>query len=299
MDYFFLKIGKGNSQAKEWLEGRNPLKRPAAVIYFDKLTEGEYKRGKGKRQPRDFWERGLTEKSREATRMVVVHGGEVWILKPAGKVKFLRKIRRPDGTECTPKAMPVNLLARRAMKDVPPVLACIGVNQHYARRTFTQINHWGNFKAIDWAARAPFKGEHWDLAQQGPIQFLECLGSVEFETLIAKLFEANGCFVPAYRGGVIKDIDLFVHNDSRTDLDLSGLRIRASRSASIQVKTWSNGMQKPDAVDYLIGFDVKGKRAFDAEWVLNQVRSSPAVAAWLKRSLNWLPKEFFQKFRLN
>ena len=298
MNYFFLKIGKGNSEAIQWLEGRspNPFGRPAAVIYFDNLTEKDYRDGKGTRQSRDFFEIGAKQELRNETRMVVVCRGEVWILKPAGKVTFMAEIERPDQSRCTPKAMPVDVLTRRPMKDVPPVLACIGVNQFYAQGTFRPINHWGNFKAIDWTVGPPFKGEHWDLTKQGKAQLLECLGSVEFETLIAKLLEAKGCFVPAYRGGVIQHIDLFAHNDGKNDLDLGGLKIPAGKSSSIQVKTWSNGQAKSDAVDYLIGFDVK---PFDAEWVFKQVFECPSALAWLRRSLNWLPRELLSKFQLN
>jgi hypothetical protein len=295
MDYFFLKIGKGNCEALDCLEKRNPT----AVIYFDNLTEADYANGKGKSQPRAFWQRASKPELQDETRMVVVCHGEVWILKPIGNVTFMPEILRPDQTKCTPKTMPVKILARRSMKDVPPVLACIGVNQFYAQGTFRQIKHWGNFKAIDWTVGTPFKGEHWDLSKQGVVQLLECLGSVEFETLIAKLFEAKGCFVPAYRGGVIQHIDLFVHNDIEVDLNLNGLKIPAKRSTSIQVKTWSNGEPKSDAVDYLIGFDVKGTNTFDAEWVFKQVHECPPATAWLKRSLNWLPEELLSKFQLN
>jgi hypothetical protein len=298
MNYFFLKIGKGNSEAKDWLEGRNPLGKPAAVIYFDNLTQKDYQNGAGDSQPRDFWKRGEKQEMRDDTRMIVVCHGEVWILKPAGQVVVLPEIEY-EQTKLTPKAMSVIVLARRPMKDVPPVLACIGCNQYYVRGTFRPINHWGNFKAIDWTVGQPFKGEHWDLSKQDIPQLLECLGSVEFETLIAKIFESKGCFVPAYRGGVIQHIDLFVHNDSQTDLNLDGLKVPAKRSVSVQVKTWSNGEPKSDAVDYLIGFDVKGKNTFDAKWVLKQVHESLPATAWLKRSLNWLPEELLSKFQLN
>ena len=301
MNYFLLKIGKGNSEAIDWLEGRrpNPFGRPGAVIYFDNLTEADYRAGKGSSQPRVFFEIGADQKSWNETRMVVVCEGVVWVLKPAGEVIFMPEIDRPDKTRCTPKAMPVDVLARCPMKDVPPVLACIGVNQFYVRGTFRRINHWGNFKAIDQTVGAPCTGEHWDLAKQGPTQLLECLGSVEFETLIAKLLEARGFFVPAYRGGVIQHIDLFAHNDTDADLDLEGLKILARQAASIQVKTWSNGKAKTEAVDYLIGFDVKGAGTFNSEWVLKQVLDCHSAAAWLKRSLNWLPRELLLNFQLN
>src|SRR5207247_1001715 len=102
----------------------------------------------------------------------------------------------------------VHVLAHRNAKDVPLVLASITANQFYTRGTFRRINDWGNYKAIDCAVGKRFQGDHWepDLCavgkrfqgdhwepdQQGPAQILECLSSVELETLVAKLLEAHG-----------------------------------------------------------------------------------------------------------
>lgn len=81
-------------------------------------------------------------------------------------MKFLNEFQK-DEWKLTPKAMAVTILARRPMKDVPPVLAGIAVSQFYARGTFRQTNHWGNYNAIDWTVGGAFSGEHWDLRKQG------------------------------------------------------------------------------------------------------------------------------------
>ena len=81
---------------------------------------------------------------------------------------------------------------------------------------------------------------------------LECLGSVELETLVAKVFEAAGCFVPAYRGGCIQDLDLFAHNYRAVDIELDGLVVPAGERISIQVKGTSRLSACPDAVGCLI-----------------------------------------------
>src|SRR5258708_2742168 len=181
MNYYYLKIGWGNAEANDWLEGRNPLSKPAAVIYFDNWTEADYRDNKqGKSQPRSYWQRGLDEKVRDETRMVVVSRGEVWVLKPSSPVVFLPEIQQGQW-RVTPKAMPVEKLARRPMKEVPPVLAGIGVNQFYGRGTFRPIKHPGNLKAIDYVTGALFTGGHWQ-GEPDLAQLLGCLGSVEFET---------------------------------------------------------------------------------------------------------------------
>lgn len=59
---------------------------------------------------------------------------------------------------------------------------------------------------------------------------------LSLETLVARLFEAKGCFVPAHHGGMMKDIDLFAHNDTSKPIRVGPLKIPASRSVSIQIK---------------------------------------------------------------
>ena len=296
MEYYYLKIGTGNAQARDWLAGKNPLAVPAAVIWFDPRSLEEYEAGKGDLEPRTFWNRGKDE-FREQTMMVVVHEGEVWILKPAQPVRFLPA----DGANTnTRKAMPVTVLAHRSAKDVPLVLASITANQYYTRGTFRRINNkknkdWGNCKAIDCVAGGPLEGEHWAIEKQQAAQLLECLSSVELETLVAKLLEARGCFVPAYRGGGMKDIDLFAHNDSGQPVCIDHLVIQPHERVSLQIKRWSKGMTKPASVDYLIGLDVKGENAFNANWLMQRIQESSNVMNWFCRSLAWLPADFLNK----
>jgi hypothetical protein len=122
--------------------------------------------------------------------------------------------------------------------------------------------------------------------------------SVGFETLIAKLLEVHGCFVPAYRGGCIQDVDLFAHNDGPHNLQMGGLTIAAGKSAAIQVKTWSGGMWKPVSVDCLVGLGLVRAKAVGQERVLNQVRKCPSVSRWLERSLYRLPSSLLAKYGL-
>jgi hypothetical protein len=227
--------------------------------------------------------------------MVVVHQGEVWILKPSGPVRFLHSEPNAEGKPHTPKAMPVKIIRKKMAKDVPMVLASITANQFFTRGTFRQINDWGNFKAVDCVAGGQLNGEHWKPENQGPAQLLECLSSVELETLVAKLFEAHHCFIPAYRGGMMKDIDLFACNDTSQPICIEKLIVPPKKSVSLQIKRWSNGMTKPGSVDYLIGLDANGRDAFDAKWLLEQVLECKTVAAWLRRSLEWLPAGYLNK----
>jgi hypothetical protein len=125
------------------------------------------------------------------------------------------------------------------------------------------------------------------------------LSSVELETLVAKLFEAAGCFVAAYRGGCIKHVDLFAHNDGARTIKLGKLELLPKRTYTIQVKLKLQARLKkcPDEVDCLIALDApKQPNCYDANWLLEQVKRCPEVRRWLKRSLRWLqPTGFLTK----
>jgi hypothetical protein len=312
MNYYFLKLGQGNSEVDSLRR-----RKPTASVYFDAKGEAAYERGAGKSQPRAFWEAGKKE-NRENTIMVVIHRATVWLLQPGGKVHFGKKIvESGPGWRVNRKEMPVKILARLPSKLVPPVLASMACSQAHGRRTFTGVGHWGDLKAIDSTLQHFGKAkhrrwvpqgneldseiaEHWrsfdekGRINQGAAQLLECLRSTELETLVAKLVEAHGCHVPAHWGGTLGDIDLFAWNDSRDTVNLNGLKIPPHEKISIQVKSWAAGKRCPSAVDYLIGIGVKGKRALDENWVLAEVRKQPNVCRWMIRSLDWLPEWFLE-----
>jgi hypothetical protein len=104
--------------------------------------------------------------------------------------------------------------------------------------------------------------------------------------------EAHGCHVPAYRGGTLGDIDLFAWNETTGPIDLDGLRVGVGEKISLQIKRWAIDKRREKTVDYLIGSGVKGPRAFNENWILNQVRQCPTVLNWMLRSLDWLPEWF-------
>jgi hypothetical protein len=75
-------------------------------------------------------------------------------------------------------------------------------------------------------------------------------------------------------------------------IQLDGLVIRPGQKVTFQVKSWADGQRRAPSVDYLVGIGVKGRRAFDENWILEQVRNQPDVCRWMLRSLDWLPLWF-------
>jgi hypothetical protein len=294
--WFYLKVGIGNSLAEDWLAGKNPLKRPAVPIFFGRCSIADLAAGKCDKQAKHFYESSLPE-NREHTVITVVGRGKVWFLKAVGA---LEEYDPGPSEEHTWKMMPVELLIPRPfrLKDVPPVLAGMGVNAHFGRRTYTEVTGWfGNVKAIQCALGRPLPSEHLLIENCGAPQLLECLSSVELETLVAKLFEAAGCFVPAYRGGCVQYVDLFAHNDSAAPIGLGGLVVPARGRVAVQVKGWQQLDRCPGEVDCFVAFEApKAPDCYDGTWVLTQAARFPIVLAWLKRSLHWLPGEFLSHY---
>ena len=297
MRFFYLKLGKGNSLATEWLAGKNPLGRPAAVIFFGSGTIKDIRRDNS--QVNNFYLSSLPEE-RDNTIMVVIGDGKTWFLKPAGEI--VERKPPPDATQSLDslwKMMPVEVVLSKPLNQVPPVLAGINANTYLSRGTYREISHWGNIKAIYSSLDHPLPQEHLQDENCSAARLLECLSSVELETLAAKVFEAAGCFVPAYRGGYIRDIDLFVHNDQLHEIRLEDFVIPPQGSLSVQIKGWTALKRCPSPVDCLIGFGIpKAPGCFDDEWLLRQVRSFPTVIEWFKRSLEWLPEGFLSRYEL-
>ena len=301
--WFYLKVGKSSSLAKEWLSGANPLKRPAVPIFFGRCSIADLRAGNCDKQAKHFYESSLPE-NRDLTVITVVGQGNVWFLKPSGELKEHDPSSGGEKSESTWKMMPVDFLLKNplALKDVPPVLAGINANAYLGRGTYREMGksqppHWGNIKAVECVLGHALPAEHLTKENCGAPQLLECLSSVELETLVAKLFEAAGCFVPAYRGGCVQYVDLFAHNDTSQAITLEKLSIPPKGRLAIQVKGWQSLGKCPDEVDCLIGFEAPdAPNCFNGDWLLNQVKRFPTVLAWLKRSLDWLPSEFLSNY---
>lgn len=295
MKYYYMKVGKSNSLAERWLSGDNPLKQPAVVIFFGKSTIDDIKQGKSNPQAKDFILHS-SKNRRDDTLIIVVGDGNCWIFQPNGNVQEYKPTSRDlDYSDDLWKILPVKILSSLPLRDVPPVLAGINANAYLSRGTFREIRNWGNIKAIHSILKLRLPDEHLAKGNFTASRLLECLSSIELETLVAKLFEAKGCFVPAYRGGYVQDIDLFVRNEKSVSVRMDGLIIPAKSNMTVQVKGWSGLKKPPKNVDCFIAFDAP---SFNAEWLLQQAKNSPNAVKWLKRSLSWLPSSFLSIYKL-
>jgi len=292
--FYYHKVGRGNAQAKDWLSGNNPLERPATVAFFGPITVDDIRnlRHKGLKpeqfsQIQEFVSTANDPAKRDQTCILVVDA-KVWFLKAAGEIEERKRDTR--------KMMPVEVILTRELNEVPPILAGIGSNQYLVRGTYRRISeekNRGNLKAIYSVLEKPWEQRWYD---DDPSGLLECLSSVQLETLVAKILETHACFVPAYRGGSQKYVDLFAFSDRLIDID--GLEIDSS-GVQIQVKGGAR-LRKgtlPDDV-HLIGYACEnvGRPYFDEGWLFAQINALPEVQEWLRRSLYWVPEDFMRMY---
>ncbi len=186
---------------------------------------------------------------------------------------------------------PIKLLVEIPIVQAPLVLATIKSNQYLSRGTFKELlkkptkddpestfnSYFGNRKAIDYLVSGkPVQVDNFE-------QYLECLSSIEFETLIAKLKEEQGYFVPAYKGGSFKDYDILCFKKNKEEYIQAKLNLLK--------ETFKEYKDIKDLNIYCVHSEVD-KRIFqnilDYEDIQKELIDCPNTRKWLSHSLNWV-----------
>lgn len=285
-----------------------------AVVYFGLKTVESIKEVEKPIEAFNFIQLGDTEAEWSTSFIVTIQNGHIWIFNPAGPVEDGETVSftRPksDLAEIDIlKIMPIKVLPGfpKKVSQVPLILASMRANQAFSRNTFREIDaerYSGNIAAI----KSVIQNEKWGNGFK--IDPLECLSSVELETLVAKLFEAHDCFVPAYKGGFLADVDLFVTPRSR--VELAGICLDPT-ICSGDKKTWSVQIkltyEKDKRLEEWLQSDrhllvtlseppsEEGNPSFSSRhlgraWLREALTRTPSVHEWLKESLSWLPTNF-------
>lgn len=186
---------------------------------------------------------------------------------------------------------PITLLAEIPVVKAPLVLSTIKSNQYLSRGTFKELwkkstkddpestfnSYFGNRKAIDYLKSGePVKVDNFE-------QYLECLSSIEFETLIAKIKEEQGYFVPAYKGGSFKDYDILCFKKDKEEYIQTKLNLSKD--------TFKDYKDIKDLNIYCVHSEVDKQiyqNIFNYEDIQKQLEKCPETKKWLKRSLNWV-----------
>lgn len=296
--FFYHKIDNGNRLAEQYLSKNNPLGRPAAVIFFGQVTLEDIRAGRVSADAQAFVE--TPDHDWDKTCIIVV-GKKAWFLKPAGHVidvrgKDLSGYLRNSEDDSTQKLMPIEVIEERELTEIPYVLASVNSNQYLVRGTYRRLSETrnrGNLKAIFTVLGKTWKSEWYETNDASGL--FECLSSVELETLVAKILEEYECFVPAHRGGTLKDVDLFAYRDrplniDGLNIDKNGIQIQVKGGAHLSPSELSDGVS-------LIGYACSGiDYYFNEDWLINQIRQLPKTKAWLEQSLWWVPNDFVRMF---
>lgn len=301
MRYFFHKLGKGNRDVGRFLGDAQAGDSGRIAIYFGHATMADCLAGKHGKDAQDFCLAGQNAAAADA-RVVLVANREFWVLEPAGAVTECGVELNGEGESNLVKVMPIKVLVRKPVTQVPHLLASMASNAYWSRGTFREIGKapppnpsrlswdgWPHHFAIELQLPPAFR-RFPSLVPDGP-HLLRLLSSVELETLVAKIFEEAGCFVPAYRGGTMADIDILAHNIAAQPIRCGPVNIAAGQSIGIQVKSWMKDPPRAVPGVLLVSLNLhRDDRAdhWDAAKLWHALESAHQTTAWLRRSLTWI-----------
>jgi len=174
-------------------------------------------------------------------------------------------------------------------------------NQAFSRNTFRKIDekkYEANIAAIKFLI-----GELNDFK----IDPLKTLPSVQLETLIAKIFEKNKAFIPAWRGGTLKGIDIIAKFEKNIPYNLFKKKIK-EKKIRIQVKIQLNDKNKLEELEKLLKepnfFLITAedgplkelkkyheKNYLTSKWIKKQIYNYDEIKKWYEECIKWLPTQ--------
>ncbi|MFZ4600601.1 MAG: hypothetical protein ACOYNN_18310, partial [Terrimicrobiaceae bacterium] len=232
---------------------------------------------------------------------------KIWIYKIIGQIKYestdaiVQKKSDQISEKIVSKYYDVEII-KTPDEDVPYILESMKTNQAFSRNTFTMIDekkYGGNIAAIKFLI-----GELNDFK----IDPLKTLSSVQLETLVVKIFEKNGAFIPAWRGGTLKGIDIIAKFEGNIPDNLLIKKIE-EKKINIQVKIKLNDENKvEDLIEFLkqsnnfliTGDDepidklkdyAEDKQYLTSKWIKKQIYSYDEIKKWYEKCIEWLPTQ--------
>ena len=175
--------------------------------YISALENNEKLEGLNKKQLQEACNFIQLYKKDPEARLITIDE-KIWIYKIIGQIKYestdvlVQKKNDQISEKIVPKYYDIKIIETCKIEEAPYILATMKTNQAFSRNTFRIINekkYEGNIAAIK-----SLISELNDFK----IDPLKTLSSVQLETLVVKIFEKNGAFIPAWRGGTLKDIDI-------------------------------------------------------------------------------------------
>jgi hypothetical protein len=311
-EVYFTKLGKGNKLCHDWLDSKNPkcgiffnrdskghyrnvsadqIRAWLGKIEQGKLRDREVKRMIGDQdwaQVRQFFKVNDFEQERKQSIFVTIHPPTVYLAQPIDRPKD--EFARPDRRVELAKVVPVRILKKTTVKQVPHVLTSLSSNQNLIHGTFRRVNDKGAIRSIHYVASLGCP------SIEGAPELLECLSPVEFETLVFLLFTSHGLFVPAWRAGTMPSIDIVARNESARPIKIDPLSWKPHGAITFQVRRKRNcDHDNKHGAEWTIALTAGKGKVLDAKWILKDACQRPDVMKWLKQDLKWVvtdPNDF-------
>ena len=303
-----LKLNNNIQLQNLFNAAHNLEKMNRAPIFFGDYEHEDYTNAKkNKKKLEDFNTKQLNEacefinlyKVNKEARIITIGDEKIWIYKIKGQIKNgnieFDKIR--------PKYYDIEFIKKKDFKieDVPYILATMKTNQAFSRNTFRKIDekkYEANIAAIKFLI-----GELNDFK----IDPLKTLPSVQLETLIAKIFEKNKAFIPAWRGGTLKGIDIIAKFEKNIPYNLFKKKIK-EKKIRIQVKIQLNDKNKLEELKKLLKepnfFLITAedgplkelekyheKNYLTSKWIKKQIYNYDEIKKWYEECIKWLPTQ--------
>ena len=301
-----LKLNNNIQLQNLFNAAHNLEKMNRAPIFFGHYEHEDYTNAKkNKKKLEGFNTKQLNEacefinlyKVNKEARIITIGDEKIWIYKIKGQIKNgnieFDKIR--------PKYYDIEFIKKKDFKieDVPYILATMKTNQAFSRGTFGKIDekkYEGNIAAIKFLI-----GELNDFK----IDPLKTLSSVQLETLVVKIFEKNGAFIPAWRGGTLKGIDIIAEFEGNIPDNLLIKKIE-EKNIKIQVKLQLDDSKVKDLKKSLANSnnfflitaddephkDLKEyheKKYLTSKWIKKQIYNYDEIKKWYEECIKWLP----------
>lgn len=285
MDYFILNINYNKiSEVDQWINDKN-----FAPIFYGISTIAQIQSNNNHNLPKqayldaklfvDTFGNGINQNA-----ITCSIGNEyLYIYKQKG---VLREFNQSGYTDLI-KGFDIDIIEKVKISQAPLVLVSIKSNRYISAGTFRKLSgdsYKGNVNAIKYLMNKK-------IVSLGSFdKYLQCLSSLEFETLIAKYLEEIGFFVPAYKGGFIKNFDLFCKNINNSDLNIHNLVIKPDMSVTIQLKITLEKKHIKDIVDlyFCIFSNFKNEKVLNWEYLEKEIIKYPNTNKWLKQTLHWV-----------
>ena len=307
--YFLLNINiEGKNKIGEQLDADKWLDTESgkgiATIFYTEHSLADIRNNKDDKFSTDY-DGGLFVKEFDGrinnnARIVSIGKKHLYIYKQLGELGDLKGDefeleKRERKTQIhPPKGFKIKMIAKESLKHCPLVLVTIKSNQWMARGTFKEIKDdnpllFGSYLAMNYLIGGSKKQQ--EVADFR--EYLQCLSSIEFETLIAKIYESKGYHVPAYKGGFMKNFDLFCTKDGEGTVSLQIKLYLKSKHAKI-IKEFN------DTLFYCVNSEIKNKSITnirnhsDILDDLNNLKEKERekVKRWLEKTLDWVKPNY-------